>query len=175
MKDYFYESATWSRLRYIALRRDGFKCLACGASRESGSVMHVDHIKPRSKYPALELVLENLQTLCDRCNIGKGAKYEDDFLGKKMTRGLIKPPEYRKTRRYRAFTRLSCFLKNAMISAEEEKNQDRFIKYAHAFLEAQRSLKNIEREYVEGNDNALTSLSDVTKKIIDNQAGITES
>jgi 5-methylcytosine-specific restriction endonuclease McrA len=28
----------------------------------------VDHIKPRSKYPALALVLSNLRVLCRRCN-----------------------------------------------------------------------------------------------------------
>ncbi|RYZ77711.1 MAG: hypothetical protein EOP05_00795 [Proteobacteria bacterium] len=41
--------------------------------------MHVDHIKPRSKYPHLELEFSNLQVLCRQCNFGKSNKYEDDF------------------------------------------------------------------------------------------------
>lgn len=41
--------------------------------------MHVDHIKPRSKYPALELVLSNLQVLCEDCNLGKLAHDETDW------------------------------------------------------------------------------------------------
>jgi hypothetical protein len=41
--------------------------------------MHVDHIKPRSKYPDLELSRQNLQVLCEDCNLGKSNKYEDDW------------------------------------------------------------------------------------------------
>jgi 5-methylcytosine-specific restriction endonuclease McrA len=35
-------------------------------------VIHVDHIIPRSKAPALALVVDNLQPLCEDCNMGKG-------------------------------------------------------------------------------------------------------
>jgi 5-methylcytosine-specific restriction endonuclease McrA len=41
--------------------------------------MHVDHIKPRSKYPALELAEDNLQVLCELCNIGKSNTNETDW------------------------------------------------------------------------------------------------
>ena len=37
------------RLRYQVLRRDGFKCVLCGASSKDGVTLHVDHIKPVSK------------------------------------------------------------------------------------------------------------------------------
>jgi predicted restriction endonuclease len=59
------------RLRFIVMKRDSFKCRLCGASPalKPGLVLHVDHIKPLSK--GGDTVLENLQTLCDKCNIGK--------------------------------------------------------------------------------------------------------
>ncbi len=44
-----------------------------------GIPLHVDHIKPRSKYPDLALDINNLQILCESCNLGKGAWDETDF------------------------------------------------------------------------------------------------
>ena len=59
------------RLRFIVMRRDSFKCKACGRSPASDSsvVLHVDHVKAWAN--GGETVLENLQTLCSKCNIGK--------------------------------------------------------------------------------------------------------
>ena len=59
------------KLRYAVLKRDNFKCCACGASpaKDSSVELHIDHIVPWSK--GGETALENLQTLCSRCNIGK--------------------------------------------------------------------------------------------------------
>jgi len=59
------------RLRFLVMRRDNFKCKICGASPalKPGTILHVDHIKAWPK--GGETVMENLQTLCDRCNIGK--------------------------------------------------------------------------------------------------------
>jgi 5-methylcytosine-specific restriction endonuclease McrA len=60
-------------LRYEVLQRDGFRCVMCGRSpgKEAGVMLHVDHIRPWSA--GGETVKENLQTLCERCNLGKGA------------------------------------------------------------------------------------------------------
>jgi len=66
----FYESDAWMRLRYEALKKYGRKCSCCGAMPPD-VVLHVDHIKPRSKYPELELDINNLQILCKHCNLGK--------------------------------------------------------------------------------------------------------
>lgn len=74
----FYESREWREARFKILRRFGSKCLACGASPPN-VVLHVDHIKPRSKYPYLELDLENLQVLCEACNLGKCNYTEEDL------------------------------------------------------------------------------------------------
>jgi hypothetical protein len=59
------------RLRWRVLKRDRFKCCACGASPAlaPGMELHVDHIVPWSK--GGETVPENLQTLCSECNLGK--------------------------------------------------------------------------------------------------------
>lgn len=59
------------KLRYKVLKRDNFKCCACGASpaKDPSVELHIDHIVPWSK--GGETVLENLQTLCSRCNLGK--------------------------------------------------------------------------------------------------------
>lgn len=59
-------------LRYDVLKRDNYRCKICGASAEDGAVLHVDHIIPVSKGGKTEL--NNLQTLCDRCNLGKSNK-----------------------------------------------------------------------------------------------------
>ena len=50
--------------------RDGARCKLCGAAPIDGIRLHVDHVKPWSK--GGETVLENLQILCNVCNIGKG-------------------------------------------------------------------------------------------------------
>lgn len=59
------------RLRATVLIRDNCICQMCGTSpsKDSTIVLHVDHIKPWSKGGATEI--ENLQTLCSICNIGK--------------------------------------------------------------------------------------------------------
>lgn len=59
------------RLRWHVLQRDRFTCCACGASPalKPGVELHVDHIVPWSK--GGETMLENLQTLCSVCNLGK--------------------------------------------------------------------------------------------------------
>lgn len=59
------------RMRFRVLKRDNFTCRACGASPAltPGLSLHVDHIKAWSL--GGETVEENLQTLCEPCNLGK--------------------------------------------------------------------------------------------------------
>lgn len=75
----FYESDEWRAVRYEALKASRGVCELCGAAPSPGRPLHVDHIKPRSKYPALELVLSNLQVLCADCNLGKSNTDEIDW------------------------------------------------------------------------------------------------
>lgn len=70
--DAFLQTYEWRRVRMQVLKRDGAMCACCGASRDTGAVMHVDHIKPRKLFPHLALDLGNLQVLCHECNHGKG-------------------------------------------------------------------------------------------------------
>lgn len=60
------------QLRYDVLKRDNFTCQKCGATAKDGAKLHVDHIIPI--YKGGKTTMSNLQTLCDRCNIGKGTK-----------------------------------------------------------------------------------------------------
>lgn len=59
------------RVRFRVMKRDNFSCCACGASPAltRGILLHIDHIEPWSR--GGETVEENLQTLCESCNLGK--------------------------------------------------------------------------------------------------------
>lgn len=75
----FYRSPEWRAVRYQALKLHGARCQCCGVTPAHGKVMHVDHIKPRSKFPHLELTLSNLQVLCEDCNMGKSNVDDTDW------------------------------------------------------------------------------------------------
>lgn len=75
----FLQTWTWRELRYKTLQRYGRACLCCGASPQTGAVIHVDHIKPRSLFPELAMDPDNLQTLCADCNVGKSNKDMTDW------------------------------------------------------------------------------------------------
>lgn len=74
----FYRSSAWLKLRYKVIQKYGAKCMICGR-RPPEVTIHVDHIKPRSKYPALELDFDNMQILCEECNFGKSNIDETDW------------------------------------------------------------------------------------------------
>ena len=59
------------RLRFRVMRRDCYRCQACGKSpaTEAGVLLHIDHIIPWSK--GGKTCEENLRTLCEKCNLGK--------------------------------------------------------------------------------------------------------
>lgn len=77
----FYSSWEWKEARFKAIKRYGQQCMCCGfkPSARSDNYLVVDHIKPRSKHPHLALSQENLQVLCNSCNMGKSDKHTDDF------------------------------------------------------------------------------------------------
>jgi 5-methylcytosine-specific restriction endonuclease McrA len=64
-------------LRYKVLVRDQFKCVKCGASpaTKHNCRLHVDHKDPFSK--GGKTTEGNLQTLCERCNLGKGNRHRE--------------------------------------------------------------------------------------------------
>jgi hypothetical protein len=57
------------RLRFEIFKRDGFKCLYCGAT-PAQKVLRVDHVKPVAEGGGDEPT--NLVTSCFDCNAGKG-------------------------------------------------------------------------------------------------------
>lgn len=76
----FYETREWRELRYKVLIKYKATCMCCGrCSKTHGIVLHVDHVKPRSKFPELSLDIDNLQILCADCNLGKSNKDTTDW------------------------------------------------------------------------------------------------
>jgi hypothetical protein len=63
------------RLRWKVIVRDRFRCVACGRSPANDLTveLHVDRISPHAD--GGKTVMENLQTLCQDCNLGKGKSY----------------------------------------------------------------------------------------------------
>ena len=57
-----------SSIRHEVFKRDKYKCVECGSTKEERT-LHVDHIIPKSKGGTDEL--DNLQTLCEVCNLAK--------------------------------------------------------------------------------------------------------
>lgn len=59
-------------LRFKVFMRDRFRCVACGRSPATNlnTELHVDHILAVAN--GGKTTLENLQTLCQDCNLGKG-------------------------------------------------------------------------------------------------------
>ena len=60
--------------RFFVLRRDGFRCVYCGATSQQ-SQLHVDHVFPRSLGGTDDP--KNLVAACAACNIGKSNKHAD--------------------------------------------------------------------------------------------------
>jgi hypothetical protein len=63
-------------LRYAVLKRGCFRCVNCGRSPAThlGVVLHVDHVVPLER--GGKTTLDNLRSLCEDCNLGKGARHE---------------------------------------------------------------------------------------------------
>ncbi len=63
---------------WAVLARDNWTCCSCHRSaQKDGVTLNVDHIKPRSEGGTDDM--ENLQTLCWKCNIGKSNKDHTDL------------------------------------------------------------------------------------------------
>jgi 5-methylcytosine-specific restriction endonuclease McrA len=60
----FYLTKAWRRVRLLALQRDDYSCVVCGANVRAPGAARVDHIRPLASNPELGLVLNNLRTLC---------------------------------------------------------------------------------------------------------------
>ena len=58
-----------SKRRSRTLRRDGFRCVACGVVDKTGRSLEADHIVPLEVGGSHDL--ENMQTLCKPCHLVK--------------------------------------------------------------------------------------------------------
>jgi hypothetical protein len=60
------------KMRLAVMKRDDYKCVLCGRSpaTHAGVTLHLDHIVPYAN--GGETVKDNLRTLCEDCNWGKG-------------------------------------------------------------------------------------------------------
>lgn len=67
-KNYKRRNVLTKSIRREVFKRDDYKCVECGATKEDTS-LHVDHIIPVSQGGFDEL--NNLQTLCEACNLAK--------------------------------------------------------------------------------------------------------
>jgi len=86
-QDSFYGSTEWRKLRLEVILLYGTVCMKCGS--DDGDHV-VDHIKPRSKFPLLELDISNMQVLCNTCNLIKSDRNCFDYRPYQRT-GLKNP------------------------------------------------------------------------------------
>lgn len=78
-RDAFFKSDEWRQIRYYILKENGGHCCLCGRTVKDGVKLHVDHIIPISKDWSKRLDKDNLQVLCEDCNIGKSNKDDTDW------------------------------------------------------------------------------------------------
>lgn len=74
----FYASKEWRELRDWCFSFWGRRCLKC-KDDDPECDMHVDHIKPKAKFPDLALDKDNVQPLCWLCNRTKSDRGEKDY------------------------------------------------------------------------------------------------
>lgn len=75
----FLKSREWKDFRYKILKERKPICELCGATRRNGTIIQVDHIKPRSEFPQFALNKNACQILCQSCNEGKFDTDETDW------------------------------------------------------------------------------------------------
>ena len=75
----FYKTPEWRSLRYFTIKDRGNKCECCGCGPDTGTPIHVDHILPRSIYTEHALNPDNLQVLCEDCNLAKSNTDTSDW------------------------------------------------------------------------------------------------
>ena len=74
----FYKTWEWKKARYNALKNYGAKCQCCGATGQQSRIV-VDHIKPIRFHWDLRCDQNNLQVLCNDCNMGKSYQDQTDW------------------------------------------------------------------------------------------------
>lgn len=117
----FYTSERWRSLRYAALRRYLGRCELCGRNKSHGIILHVDHIKPRSIRPDLEYDINNLQVLCEDCNLGKSNSDQIDWRTPSSIRKTRRP--WRKNRKNKKKTKKERVLEKRQASFRSQERR----------------------------------------------------
>ncbi|MBI5732632.1 HNH endonuclease [Candidatus Jorgensenbacteria bacterium] len=60
----FYLTNAYKLWHKEIIKRDGNMCVLCGSKKQ----LEADHIKPRSLFPKLALIIDNGRTLCHECH-----------------------------------------------------------------------------------------------------------
>ncbi len=145
----FYNRREWFELRYRVLRAHGYRCMACGISKDDGAVIQVDHILPVSIYPEKALDESNLQVLCKPCNFGKSNVFTDDLriarpswksAADARARTSLSPGERKNRRRAYAMARFSNWIKKKLHAAEQRGLWEDQMRWTQAYLEISRKL-----------------------------------
>lgn len=66
-----------NKMRFSIYERDGHRCKKCGKHDRFANDLEIDHIIPIAK--GGKSTYDNLQTLCHKCNVEKGANVEAPF------------------------------------------------------------------------------------------------
>lgn len=90
----------WRKIRTDVLKVYGTQCMCCGITPSKVTDVHVDHIKPKSKYPELIYDYMNLQILCKGCNEEKSDKHFTDYRKWYNIRDM-KTAHWREIKRYK--------------------------------------------------------------------------
>lgn len=94
IKPFGVKDIRWQVLRRKVFQAYGRVCMKCGDVDN----LHVDHVKPKSKYPRLAYKFSNMQILCKTCNYDKSNKNCNDYRQKFEQEGydlamLVNMPE----------------------------------------------------------------------------------
>jgi len=117
------------RIRHEVFKRDGYRCRECGASRDEGATLEIDHIVPVANGGTNDI--ENLQTLCKKCNRGK---YTDEWIGGETDLEVAK-------NEYNQLLELKCEYEQKLIGAT---NDDDIIDFKYQLMRLDEKLKNVE-------------------------------
>lgn len=116
------------RIRHEVFKRDGYRCRECGASKDEGATLEIDHIIPIAKGGTNDI--DNLQTLCKKCNRGK---YTDAWVGGETDLEVAE-------NEYRQLLKLKHEYEEKLLSATDE---DDIIDFNYQIMKLNERLDNV--------------------------------
>ena len=140
------------QLRHQVFLNDGYRCRECGASKEDGATLEIDHIIPVAKGGTNDI--SNLQTLCKECN---RAKYTDEWVGGVSTEEtLINDIDYLEKK----FEEIQNKLSTAASDEDKFEYQYQLMKLSEKLSNKISTVSNIAFE----NDEEVIKAKDIYKK-----------